>query len=854
LALLNQTRERFASQALPTPALVYFERILAAAVAHLLELTDPIPGRICLYSAKAATFPFLLRTLHRHGIAGFDASSPTEAALVARVFGSRVPLYVTAPGIVEPDFERLESIAPACIHVDSLASLAAGLAHPQLHLGVRINPGITYARVDLHAAGGPRSRLGLPLAQLADALALFRRAGRRSLGLHLHTTCEAPDFGHHARGVELLAELLETGVAEGLTITHLDVGGGLRPPIWNFEDDRLEPQVDVDSRASLLDALARLRDRHAKLLAPDFRVVFEPGDFLVCAAAIMLSRVVEARTDGAGREHLLLDTNINHFPNVLHYGNTPRVLVPAAQADAARTVQLSGNSCLGGDHIASVALREHELPREVVFDERGSYEYTQYNFFNGRLRPSVWLLDLADELIPCKIDRLDDLIEYWREQVPVFPEPYQSFHHFESIARAERGLHLYHPNMRMVSSFEFDPREFPAPLGLREALLDGFDRGAPIYGRSLGIEPIRERIAEFENQSIGKPGFYDREAVACTLGATNAIWLTLEATLAGGLRRLLIPCPTYYQFASTCSKRGIPWTAVHQREACQLQPEDAGKPIDARRLVPSLADMLAAIDAAPDIGALALVNPGLPLGNYYDDADVHALADRARELGFVLILDETLAGIAHNRVGTDLTWLEPTHPVIRIASISKTFGLPGLRLGYLTVSPAATRRFDNGEDVLERMAVAADTAYSAPPAALEPVLRVGLDIQTRWRALEREHPDPSRYASNLARLRARAERGAALLAAAKIPHVLPEAGASLSACLTKLPDCRRDAEPFFRAVLHQHDMFLETGGHFSQNPRWNFTLARLGLARADADFELDLERVCRSYSNFSLPR
>ncbi|HEX4423650.1 MAG TPA: hypothetical protein VH165_37325 [Kofleriaceae bacterium] len=82
-------------------------------------------------------------------------SSPTEAALVARMFGTRVPLYVTAPGIVDAEFEQLERLAPACIHVDSLPSLEAGLARPRLHLGVRINPGITYARVDL-GLGQPR--------------------------------------------------------------------------------------------------------------------------------------------------------------------------------------------------------------------------------------------------------------------------------------------------------------------------------------------------------------------------------------------------------------------------------------------------------------------------------------------------------------------------------------------------------------------------------------------------------------------------------------------------------------------------------------------------------------------------
>ena len=839
-----------ACSALPpesTPAMIYFESVLAAAFERFAAVTAGVPDRICLYSAKAATFPFLLRALRRIGAAGFDASSPTEAVLVSRALGPRVPLYVTAPGITAADFDLLEPIRPRCVHVDSLDALAVG-ARRAMPIGVRINPGTTYARQALFTAGGPASRLGLPIDRLGDALDILRRAGRTAVGLHLHTTCEAPDFAMHARAVELLDDALEA-VGFDLQITHIDVGGGLLPPMWDYETDTLRCRLADDPCAPLAAALKRLRRRHAKLLAPGFHIVFEPGDFIVAAAGVMVSKVVERRVDGSGRRHLLLDTNINHFPNVLHYGNTPRVIGQRVVAeDDPQGVCLSGNSCLGGDHIARIDADGLDA-ETVVFDERGSYEYTQYNFFNGRLRPSVFFQTAAGALVPFKVDTVDDLVGYWREQVDPFPQTWQSFHHFENIARETRGMHLYHPDLRMVSSFEFDHGPFGPPAGLAASLAGGFGRSG-IYGRSLGTDDVRAHIARYENTVVGS-NVYAPERVAMTLGATNGIWLTMESMLAGGLRRLLIPCPTYYQFAATCARRQIPWTAVHQRTPRRLGPDDRGRSVDPASILPGLDDLMQAIDEAPDIGAIVLLSPDLPLGFHQPAATVKAVADRARDEGFLLIVDETLGGLtyAHDDL-LDWRWLEPSHPVVRIASISKTFGVPGARLGYLALTEAASRRPDNGADVLALMADCADAAYSAPPALMGPMLKKSLDVLAGWRAGRDDDPDVAAYARNLAGLSANARAGARLLSAAGVPYVMPQAGASLSACLTKLADCRVDAEPFFRRALAEQDLFVETGGHFSQNPAWNFTLARLGLGRADADFEGDLKRLLATYRTF----
>jgi diaminopimelate decarboxylase len=846
MTLLGSVYERLRADG-RTPAIVYFERILSETLGYFRNLTADVPRSKCLYSVKAATFPFLIRTLHRHGIDGFDASSATEACFLARLLGRKAPLYVTAPALTADELAQLARISPACIHLDSFGSMAQALKqNPQLQLGIRVNPGLSYSQQALFDAGGQRSRLGLPLSDLRAALELFKRHGQKRVGLHLHVTCEATDFSHQTRAVEFVSEALTELSLDGCTLTHLDIGGGYRPPRWDFARNVLVPQFDATSTSALSEAISRFIDRHTQALAPDFQVLLEPGHLLVKAAAVLVSQVLEERRDLAGNEHLILDTNINHFPKLLHYGRTPTVLIP--QEGGTRRVTLAGNSCLGGDHIAQVDLEEHAHPEFVVFDDRGSYEYAKYNFFNGRFRPSVYLYDENSLMHRCKTDDDTDLIAYWREEARAFPEPYQSIHHFEDIVRTERGLSLSPPEHRMMSSCEFDPRAVPSPPGLLKAFQAGFSHSASINGRSLGPTEVREQIAAFENRRVGRGAVYTAERVAWTLDTANAIWLTLETILGGGLRRLLCPCPTHHPFLATASQRNIPWDAVHQAKSAQLT---AHGPVDVWQLLPSANEIIDAVDRTPDIGALVLVSPGVPHGCGYSMEDIRRLTDKAQKDGWILIVDETLAGLALvEPKETDWNWLMPEHPVVRIASISTTFGLRGLRLGYLCATSAASRRPDSDEKIFERMATLADTTYSAPPVALAPILLSGLDILEKWRSGLHSDPDVMQHEENLARLRGNAKWVSGTLNDWGIPHIMPHAGDSVSACLRKLPSCRDDTEPFFRGLLRQHGLVLEMGGQYNQNPDWNFTLARVGIARSREALEADLLQLCRFYDTY----
>ena len=89
--------------------------------------------------------------------------------------------------------------------------------------------------------------------------------------------------------------------------------------------------------------------------------------------------------------------------------------------------------------------------------------------------------------------------------------------------------------------------------------------------------------------------------------------------------------------------------------------------------------------ADKDISALLLINPDNPSGNYIKKEDILKIASWAENRNIVFIVDESFVDFAdeENSSLLDEEVLKAYPNLIVVKSISKSFGVPGLRLGIL---------------------------------------------------------------------------------------------------------------------------------------------------------------------------
>ena len=98
------------------------------------------------------------------------------------------------------------------------------------------------------------------------------------------------------------------------------------------------------------------------------------------------------------------------------------------------------------------------------------------------------------------------------------------------------------------------------------------------------------------------------------------------------------------------------------------------------------ADDLIAFFGAHPVDTLLLINPDNPSGNYIPKADVLRLAAWCGERGMRLVVDESFVDFCEDYATASLlddSILEQHSNLVVMKSISKSFGVPGLRLGVL---------------------------------------------------------------------------------------------------------------------------------------------------------------------------
>jgi len=342
-----------------TPTFVCFEELLLENCRNLRRIADAVRAR-ALYSLKALSLPAILPSMARV-LDGFSASSLFEARLARDHGGAARSVHLTTPALRPHEIPRLADLCDV-ITLNSLGELqrhGRALA-PHVELGLRINPGLSFVDDPRYDPCAPQSRLGMALDSARRFVDENRELASTIRGLHFHTNCESEDFGQlrdtAARMVPLLRQL-------GPGIAWINLGGGYYLPDDGVPEG-LRAAVDL------------LRSANSSL-----EVYLEPGTAIVQEAAAVVTTVL----DIIEREPVplvVLDTTINHLPEVFEYRYTPEVL--GADASGQFRYILTGCSCLAGDIFGEYRFdRPLTVGSRVCFLDVGSYSLVKANLFNG---------------------------------------------------------------------------------------------------------------------------------------------------------------------------------------------------------------------------------------------------------------------------------------------------------------------------------------------------------------------------------------------------------------------------------------------------------------------------------------
>jgi len=357
-----------------TPAFVYDE----AAIARQLQVVTSLRGLTAckvLYTLKPFSIADALRSM-APGLNGFAASSLFEATLARDVIGGRGTVHVTTPGFRPSEIKALDQL---CDYVafNSLAQWRRfrGEMSGERKCGLRINPHWPLVADDRYNPCRQASKLGTPIDELERLLRREPSSLDGVGGLHFHTNCDAESFAPWLATVERIDERLGPLLHR---VSWVNLGGG-------YLFDAPEEQ------ATLVHAVDLLRSKYA------VEVFIEPGATFVRDAGYIVASVID-RFCSDGREIAMLDTTVNHMPEVFEYQFEPDVLEHDDEAE--HEYILAGCSCLAGDVFGLYAFDQPlEVGSRVVFTGAGAYTMVKAHMFNGINLPTIYARTEAGDVV-----------------------------------------------------------------------------------------------------------------------------------------------------------------------------------------------------------------------------------------------------------------------------------------------------------------------------------------------------------------------------------------------------------------------------------------------------------------------
>ena len=389
------------SEALPegwedidTPAFVYDTRVIGRLLEYADRLRQATECRV-LFSLKPFSYVDALSLMAPH-LDGLATSSLFEARLASQVVDGHGSVHITTPGM-RPD--EVGEIASLCdfVSFNSLSQLqmygteVSGVAS----CGLRVNPQMSFLDDERYDPCRPHSKLGVQLELLVDTL---RREPNRLAGvqgIHVHSNCDSSDLGQARATVEHLHAKLGGLLGR---VQWVNLGGG-----YLFdESESLQP---------LCESVDFLRSNYG------LQVFIEPGATLVRAAGYVVSTVLDV-FDSGGKDVAVLDTTVNHMPEVFEYDFEPDVLGHADAAD--HEYLLAGCTCLAGDLFGLYRFGEPlEAGSKVIFYNAGAYTLTKAHMFNGVNLPTIYAVSESGRLVLKKRFIYAEYANRWGEDVTV---------------------------------------------------------------------------------------------------------------------------------------------------------------------------------------------------------------------------------------------------------------------------------------------------------------------------------------------------------------------------------------------------------------------------------------------------
>jgi len=226
---------------------------------------------------------------------------------------------------------------------------------------------------------------------------------------------------------------------------------------------------------------------------------------------------------------------------------------------------------------------------------------------------------------------------------------------------------------RSIIHMEIGEPDFVTPQPVIDAGIRALQDGYTHYTPAVGLQALRERLAEFYQQRYDVN--VEPRRIVITPGASAALQLVMAVLVNPGDQVLMAdpgyPCNRNFVYLLNGQPLGIPVTAASAYQPTPQQVREYW---------------------TEAVTALLVASPSNPTGTLLGEHSLREFHTIAAEQGGSLIVDEIYHGLVYHEQAT--TALAVSDDIFVVNSFSKYFGMTGWRLGWLIAPDACVADID----------------------------------------------------------------------------------------------------------------------------------------------------------------
>ncbi len=352
------------------------------------------------YAVKANSNLAVLNILAKLG-SGFDIVSGGELERVLRAGGEVDKIVFSGVGKQRNEIQLAIDHDIHCFNVESeqeldQLNLIASQNHKIVRVSFRVNPDVDAKTHPYISTGLKENKFGIAFS---EAERIYTKAAKLShidvMGIDCHIGSQLTELSPYIDALDRLLNLIERLNNCGISIRHLDLGGGLG---IRYREET--PPLPAEWSAALTERLKHF----------DGKIVVEPGRAIAGNAGILVSRVDYLKLSD-DKNFAVIDAAMNDLIRPALYAAWQDIVRVEQKSDAEhRVYDIVGAICETGDFLGkerSMQLEQNDL---LAIRSSGAYGFVMSSNYNTRCRSAEIMVDGDKHYCVRRRETIDQLL------------------------------------------------------------------------------------------------------------------------------------------------------------------------------------------------------------------------------------------------------------------------------------------------------------------------------------------------------------------------------------------------------------------------------------------------------------